>query len=241
VSRHRIPGRAIGLPRQAYVLGVRTWSLEVAVGPAGLEPCLVSRGGCVWPRGRRLEARCGRRGDVASFVLAIDRLGFEPHGSPPGFEPHGSPPPLDDPSGCGCGIYAVSHLEVPRYVPGPPMDLTGWDGDDGSGTGGDDLDPSPFSRSWHGASWDPVHLPARGFGGQVHGYVALWGRVRTAFRGDLREWRGQFAYPQAFVVEEGGIRGRLPLPAWRRVLRQLARVYGVPLPDDWIWPTGVRA
>jgi hypothetical protein len=232
VNRDRIRGRAIGRPREAYVLGVRTWSLEVAVGPTGLEPYLVSHGGCVWPKGRRLEARCGRWKDAGDFVLAID---------PPGSEPHGSPPPLDDPSGCRCGIYAVSHLEVPRYVPGPPMDLTGWEGDDGSATGGDDLDPSPVRGPWSATRWDPLHLAARFFGAQVHGYVALWGRVRTTFEGDVREWRGQFAYPQALVVEGSGLRGWISLPAWRRVLEQLARMYGVPLLDDWIWPTGVRA
>jgi len=220
VNRDRIRGRAIGRPREAYVLGVRTWSLEVAVGPTGLEPYLVSHGDCVWPKGRRLEARCERW-----------KYGLMAPG-PAVSDPHGSPPPLDDPRGCPCGIYAVSHLEVPRYVPGPPMDLRGWDGDGGSGAGEEELCPSPFRGS--------AHLAARGIPAQVHGYVALWGRVRTTFEGDLREWRGQFAYPQAFVVEEGGPRGGLSLPAWRRVLEQLARMYGVPLLDDWIWPTGVR-
>jgi len=231
VSRLQGRRKTIDLPRRAYVLGIRTWSPAVVVGEVDSGPVLMSHGDCVWPRGRRLEARCAA---------------VEDGGEDGGMIAHDSPPPLDA-SECRCGIYAVSHLEVPRMVPAPPMDLTPWDDDGGSGYG--DLAEVVFGvvtlnfrvserRGW----WRRLGSPAAVAGwpddlpNTVYGYVALWGRVRTAFEGDLREWRGQFAYPQAFVADPLSYGGR----PWRRVLEQLARAYGVPLLEDWIWPTGVR-
>lgn len=86
----------------------------------------------------------------------------------------------------------------------------------------------------------------------VYGYVALWGRVLSMYEGDYVEYRGQYAYPQAFVIlpeEEarklrgGGIYYQSPMlpktvAGTSDVLKQLAEAYGVPLLEGFQWETG---
>lgn len=88
------------------------------------------------------------------------------------------------------------------------------------------------------------HVPR----GVVWGYVALWGRVRTAWKGRFRQWRAQYAYPQAIVNVDPealdsyvcvfGV-GGWTIPG-SLILEELAETYGIPLLEDWVWETGVR-
>ncbi|HXF72831.1 MAG TPA: hypothetical protein VNO79_09525 [Actinomycetota bacterium] len=98
------------------------------------------------------------------------------------------------------------------------------------------------------------HWPVQGI---VYGYVAIWGRVRTAWGPEgEREWRGEFAYPQAILApsyvdalaEAHGIE-RQPFPSrllWPRfsleeeILASVVHDYGVPIVAEPVWQPGVR-
>lgn len=82
--------------------------------------------------------------------------------------------------------------------------------------------------------------------GLVWGYVSLWGRIVTTYDElGRREWRAEFAYPDALVVtdidkliqrEFSGKQGTIP--ATEDLILELANTYSVPVLDGFVLTTG---